>query len=162
MASHITDFDHWVAKNNLPDTFRFAKGWWDYVEIVRRLGSKLGVAAVRVVGQYTIDTPAPEEQLPMPVVALEQPGALVALTWDFGIACRWPREWTLSILRRSPYGGPTFGLFDPRFDLRRERVVRLPPALVFGPYHDNPAEFSCEVEDEWDVATLLRLVLYET
>jgi len=33
---------------------------------------------------------------------------------------------------------------------------------VFAPYGDNQAEFSCELEDEWDVATFLRLVLHET
>ena len=54
----------------------------------------------------------------MPAVALVGDGVTVALKWDFGAACRWPREWTVSVRRRSPYLGPTFGLFDPGLDLR--------------------------------------------
>jgi hypothetical protein len=32
---------------------------------------------------------------------------------------------------------------------------------VFGPYRENASEFTCELEDEWDVATLLRFVFHE-
>ncbi|HKY35750.1 MAG TPA: hypothetical protein VJN18_07425 [Polyangiaceae bacterium] len=150
-----------MTNNTISECFRFGKGWWDYVELLRRLGEKLDATEVRVVGHYLVETPPPEESLPMPVVALERPGALVALKWDFGAACRWPREWTMSIRRRSPYRGPIVGLFDPSFDLRRVTASGLPPSLVFGPYRDNQAEFSCEVSDEWDVAMLLRLVFHE-
>ena len=97
----------------------------------------------------------------MPAVGFTKGSVLVALKWDFGAACRWPREWTLSVRRPAPYLGPTFDLFDPGFDLRRERVDGLSPDFVFGPYRENQVEFSCELEDEWDVANLLRLVLYE-
>jgi len=45
-----------------------------------------------------------------------------------------------------------FGLFDPS----------LSPGYVFGPYRGNQSEFTCELEDEWDVATLLRLIFHET
>ena len=47
-------------------------------------------------------------------------------------------------------------------DLRRLSVEGLSPDLVFGSYRDNQAEFSCELDDEWDVAMLLRLVFHET
>jgi hypothetical protein len=97
----------------------------------------------------------------MPAVALYGKGVTVGLKWDFGKMRMWPLEWTVSVQRRAPYRGPTFGLFDPALDLRRERVGGLSPAWVFGPYRENPAEFSCELEDEWDVATLLRFVLCE-
>jgi hypothetical protein len=157
-----TELDVWVSRNPISEAFRFGKGWSDYVELVRGWGVKLQASAVRVVGHYMVDTPPPEEKLPMPVVALERPGALVALKWDFGVACRWPREWTLSVRRRYAYRGPTFGLFDPCFDLRRECAPGMPLWLVFGPYRDNPAEFSCELTDEWDVATLLRMIMHET
>ena len=84
------------------------------------------------------------------------PGAV-----HFGAACRWPREWTVSVRRRAPYLGPTFGLFDPTIDLRGERNEGLAPAYMFGPYRENPSEFTCELEDDWDVATLLRFVFHE-
>jgi hypothetical protein len=96
----------------------------------------------------------------MPAVVMTGRGVTVALKWDFGAAARWPREWTISVRRPSPYKGPLFGLFDPALDLRRERVDGL-AGYVFGPHSENPAEFTCEVEDEWDVATLLPLVCYE-
>jgi len=37
-----------------------------------------------------------------------------------------------------------------------------PPELVFPAYAKNQAEFTCELDDEWDVMTLLRLVFHET
>lgn len=157
----VTDLDRWVLSNGVPDSFAFSKGFWDYVELVRRLSVKLDIYDVRVVGHYVIDTPPPQEQLPMPAVALTTPRVMVAIKWDFGASCRWPFEWTLSVRRHAPYRGPTFGLFDPACDLRRQVVPGLEPDLVFGPYGENQAEFSCEVEDAGDVATLLRMVFYE-
>ena len=67
----------------------------------------------------------------------------------------------MSVRRRAPYRGPTFGLFDPALDLRGGPVDGFAREWVFGPYLENQAEWSCELEDEWDVATLLRLVLHE-
>ncbi len=154
-----TEFDRWVAGNNIPERFEYAKGWWDYVELIRRFADKFDLPDVRVVGHYVIRTPPPEEKLPMPAVALTKGDVLIALKWDFGAGCRGPREWTVSIRRRTPYLGPTFNLFDPQFDLRRERVDGLDADLVFGPYRENPSEFSCELVDDWDVATLLQFIL---
>jgi hypothetical protein len=65
------------------------------------------------------------------------------------------------VRRRSPYRGPTFGLFDAALDLRASPLEGFGPDWVFGPYRENQAEFSCELEDEWDVAAFLRLVLHE-
>jgi len=156
-----TDFDRWVSQNNIPDEYEYGKGWWDYVELVRRFADKHGLEDVRVIGRYVVRTPPPEEELPMPAVALTGPGAVVALKWDFGAGCRWPREWTVSVRRRLPYQGPTFGLFHPELDLRGEGVDGLSPDYVFAPFAENQAEFTCEVEDEWDVATLLRFVFHQ-
>jgi hypothetical protein len=159
--ARISGFDRWVADNSIPASFEYAKGWWDYVELIRRFHAKFAIDDVRVVGHYTIDTPPPEEKLPMPAVLLSARRVAVALRWDFGKMRRWPLEWTVSIRRESPYRGPTFGLFDAALDLRAESVQGLSPEWLFGAYSDNPAEFSCELGDEWDVATLMRLVLHE-
>ena len=158
----VTEFDRWVGANNIPTRFEYGKGWWDYVELVRRFASKFDIEDVRVVGHYVVHTPPPEEKLPMPAVALTRRAVLVALKHDFGGLARWPKEWTVSVRRTTPYRGPILGLFDPTVDLRQLRVDGLAPDFVFAPYRDNQAEFSCELEDEWDVATLLRLVLHET
>ena len=158
---NLTGFDRWVAENNIPRRFEYARGWWDYIELVRRFAAKFEVDDVRVVGHYVVHTPPPEEELPMPAVMLARECAMVAIKWDFGALCRWPKEWTVSVRRRSPYLGPTFGLFDPSQDLRGYRVPGLEPDFVFPAYRQSAAEFSCEVDDEWDVATLLRFVFHE-
>jgi hypothetical protein len=157
----ITELERWVGQNSLPPRSLYAKGRWDYVEVLRKLSAKLGIEDVRVVGHYVVETPPPEELLPMPVVALAGHGTTVALKWDFGAAARWPREWTLSVRRSSPYRGPLFGLFDATLDLRGARLDGLAPAWVFGAYCDDQAQFSCELEDEWDVMMLLRMIFYE-
>ena len=73
----------------------------------------------------------------MPAVALARGTFLVALKHDFGGLARWPKEWTVSVRRPTPYRGPIFGLFDPTADLRQLRVDGLAPDLVFGAYRDN-------------------------
>jgi hypothetical protein len=150
------------ARTTIPSQFEYGKGWWDYVELIRRFAAKFEIEDVRVVGHYVVHTPPPEEKLPMPAVALTRRGVLAALKYDFGALARWPREWTVSIRRPTPYRGQTVGLFDATIDLRNLPVEGLSPDLVFAPYRDNQAEFSCELTDEWDVATLLRLVFHET
>ena len=160
-AAPISDFDRWVADNNIAESYAYSKGWWDYVEVVRRLAAKFDVHDVAVVGRYVVSTPPPEERLPMPAVALRKPGATVVLKHDFGKMRAWPLEWTVSVSRRSAYVGPVFELFDPTIDLRRYAAEGLAPDWLFGAYLENPAEFTCELEDEWDVATLLRLIFHE-
>jgi hypothetical protein len=158
----VTEFDRWVGENNIPARFEYGKGWWDYVELVRRFANKFDIDDVRVVGHYIVRTPPPQEELPMPAVALIRTGATVGLKYDFGAISRWPNEWIVSVQRRSPYLGPTFGLFDPMHDVRSAGPVDgLAPNLVFPPYHESHAQFTCELQDEWDVATLLRLVFHE-
>ena len=61
----VTAFDEWVGENNIPERFEYGKGWWDYVELVRRFASKFDVEEVRVVGHYIVHTPPPEEELPI-------------------------------------------------------------------------------------------------
>lgn len=68
-----------MGENNIPSDFEYGKGWWDYVELVRRFASKFDVEDVRVVGHYVVHTPPPEEQLPMPAVALIRRDTIVPL-----------------------------------------------------------------------------------
>ncbi len=71
----VTEFDRWVGENNIPTHFEYGKGWWDYVEVVRRFATKFDIEDVRVVGHYVVHTPPPEEKLPMPAVALTRRGS---------------------------------------------------------------------------------------
>lgn len=76
----VTSFDRWVSENNIPTSFEYGKGWWDYVEMVRRFATKLDVEDVLVVCHYVIRTPPPEERLPMPGVALVGRGLTIAMS----------------------------------------------------------------------------------
>jgi len=159
----VSDFDRWVGENNIPRTFEYGKGWWDYVELVRRFADFLDTDDVRVIGHYIVETPPPCERLPMPAVAISKPGVLFALRYDFGrLSMRaGMREWAVSVQRRSPYLGPLFGLIDEAEDLRDEKLDGLGPEFLFGPYREDPARFTCLVRDEWDLATLMRLLAHE-
>ncbi|HUH04645.1 MAG TPA: hypothetical protein VML75_21765 [Kofleriaceae bacterium] len=159
----LWDFDRWVNDNNIPATFEYTKGWWDYIELVRRLADHVGASAVRVVGHYYVDTPPPCERLPMPAVAIDARGVTFALRYDFGdFSIRSGlREWTISVQRSSPYLGPLFGLIAETEDLREADLDGLRPGHIFGPYRDNPARFTALVRDEWDVAMLMRIMSHE-
>jgi hypothetical protein len=160
----ISEFDKWVNDNNIPESFEYGKGWWDYVELVRRFAARLDTEDVRVIGHYVVDTPPPCERLPMPAVAISIPGVTVALRFDFG---SWSlkheeiSEWVVSVDRRSPYRGPLFNLFDENLDLRTIGVDGLAPDFLFGSYRQDPSRFSCLLRDEWDVATLIHIMAHE-
>ncbi len=160
----ISEFDRWVSDNNIPETYEYSKGWWDYVELVRRFASRFETEDVRLIGHYVVDTPPPCERLPMPAVAISIPGLTVALRFDFGswsLKHKEISEWVVSVDRRSPYRGPVFGLFDENIDLRGLNVDGLAPDYLFGSYRQDPARFSCLIRDEWDLATLLRILAHE-
>jgi hypothetical protein len=153
-----------VSGNNIAETFEYAKGWWDYVELVRRFAYRLDTDDVRVVGDCFVDTPPPCERLPMPAVAILARGVTFALRFDFGswsLKHREICEWVVSVERRSRYVGPLFGLFDETEDLRLQGVDGLAPDYLFGSYRQDQARFSCLVRDEWDVAALMRILARE-
>src|SRR5262249_28386985 len=77
----ISPFDRWVNDNNISDTFEYAKGWWDYIELVRRFAFRLDAEDIRVVGHYVVDTPPPRERLPMPAVAIVTPSVTFAMRY---------------------------------------------------------------------------------
>ena len=159
----IWSFDRWVNDNNIPTSFEYGKGWWDYVELVRRFASYLEADDVRVVGHYHVDTPPPSEQLPMPALAIDTTGVTFALRYDFGsFSLRHDlREWAVSVKRRSPYHGPWFGLIRETEDLRNAGLDGLSPDHVFGPYRENSARFTALLRNEWDVAALMRILAHE-
>jgi hypothetical protein len=101
----VSRFDQWVGDNNIPPSFEYGKGWWDYVELVRRFAVQLDTEDVFVIGHYVVETPPPCERLPMPAVAISKPGVTFALRFDFGsLSLRLgSREWAVSVRRRSQY-----------------------------------------------------------
>lgn len=151
----LTSFDRWVNDNNPPVHLEYGKGWWDYIEILRRLMGKFGIEEAEVIGTYAMKTPPPHEKLHMPVVKMKMRGVEFIVKYDFGTV---PETWTVSVHNPGAKAGPTLGLFDEKMDLRLKRVDGLRAQWVYPPYSGSPAQFSCELEDEWDLAALLRLV----
>lgn len=161
-ASH---FDRWVSDNNIPETFEYGDAWWNYVETIRRFAAWLHSDDVRVVGHYVVDTPPPCERLPMPAVAIATPAATFALRFDFGswsLKHREICEWVVSVDRRSAYRGPLFGLLDETRDLRPLAIEGLSPDHLFGSYRQDQSRFSCLLRDEWEVATVMRILAHES
>ena len=144
-------FDQWVNDNNPAEHLEYGKGWWDYVGVLQRIAWKFGIDHIDVVGTYIVDTPPPQEQIEMPVVRLRAATAELIIKHDFAA---FPVEWTISV-RTSQTPGTTLGLFDPR--RRLDSIPGFEPSWVYPAFADSPQQFSCEVEDEWDLVTLLGL-----
>jgi hypothetical protein len=158
----VSHFDVWVSEHNPDPELEYGKGFWDYVEMLRRLIDKFDAEHARVVGTYVVHTPPPEEELPMPAVAFDVRGVRFALKFDFGATADWPYEWIATVVRRSPYVGPVFGLFEQDHDLSSHAsLTGLPRELILGSFRKNPSAFTCRLVDEWDVATLVRLLSHE-
>lgn len=71
---------------------------------------------------------------------------------------RWPASFIVSV--DSTEAIPSlFGLFDPTLDLRVGGApADMDSSCIFGPYKENHCRFSCELEDEWDLAMLIRIL----
>jgi hypothetical protein len=152
----ISDFDAWVGEHNPASNLEYGKAWWDYVEIIRRLVDKFSATDIRVIDTYVVYTPPPEEELPMPAVAFVVNGTAFAVKWDFGRCPRWPHQWTVSIQRTAPYSGTTLHLFDEHADVR-DVADGFGPDFTLPPYAESRQQFTCVVDDELDVAALIRI-----
>lgn len=148
------DFDRWVNDNNPDEQLQYRKGWWDYIELIRRLMWKFDAQAAQVVATYVMGTPPPQEELLMPVV-----GFSVGLTdyiakYNFGV---FPERWTVSIRNATSRVRPILGLFDDQKDLRGNAIDGFENQWIQGSYRGDPTCFTCEVSDEWDLSALVRL-----
>lgn len=148
--------DHWVNNNNPADHLQYRKGWWDYIVTLRRLAWKFNVDCLEVVGTYKMGTPPPEEILLMPVVKLVAGATEFIVKYDFGT---FPEAWTVSVKAAANMHQSTLGLFRTDAELRGKTIDGFDSSMIFGPYAENPAQFTCEVEDEWDLAALFWIVM---
>jgi hypothetical protein len=153
----VLSLDEWVSQNNPSADAEYAKGFWDLVEFARLLEDKFKPTSVFVAGTYVVRTPPPEEELVVPIVGLKFEKATIVLEQDFA---RWPDEWRVGVKLEKLYRGPLLGLFDPskRVGGNREAVEELGQL----PFAENQRAFTCSVHDEWDVATLVRLMVTDS
>jgi hypothetical protein len=150
-----TSFNRWVNDNNPSAHLEYGKGWWDYVEILQRLIDKFGIEEPEVVGTYLMKTPPPQEELLMPVVKLKMKDAELIVKYDFGT---FPERWTISANTSKALVGSTLGLFNKNTDLRLMTVNGFQPEWLYPPYRESQTRFSCELRDEWDLATFIRFI----
>ncbi len=156
-TNQAIDFNRWVNDNNPDERLEYRKGWWDYIEIVRRLAGKFDIEDrdIQVVSTYLMKTPPPCEELLMPVLRLKTPNIQFTIKYDFGV---YPEAWTVGVQSGLDTGPTTLGLFDPGRDLRAKAIAGFEKDWIYGPFSENTRQFTCDVQDEWDVACLFRLV----
>lgn len=92
------------------------------------------------------------------VVKLKMKNAELIVKYDFGT---FPETWTVSTKSSTAHVGPTLGLFNRKTDVRLRTVSGFEPGWVYPPYCESQTRFSCELQDEWDLAAFIRLVLNE-
>lgn len=148
------DFDRWVNNNNPDEQLQYRKGWWDYIELIRRLMWKFETREAQVVATYVMGTPPPQEELLMPVVRFAVGSTQYIVKYDFGV---YPERWTVSISNATSTVRPILGLFDDQQDLRGNVIAGFESKWIHGAYCSDPTHFSCEIHDEWDLAALVRL-----
>ena len=141
MAGNLL-FSQWMKKSDRSESVR------RYGEIILRLMEKFDLGDPKVQGEYSV---AGED---WPLLKLEVKTTELIVRYEPG---RWPNALVVSVHSSAPIGS-VFGLFDPTLDLRIDAVEGMQPSLVYGPYRDNQSQFSCELEDEWDLAMLVRIV----
>jgi hypothetical protein len=157
-VSSSEHFDRWVAENNPASHLSYGKGWWDYIELVRRLTHKFELERVEVISTYLMQTPPPYEELLMPVVSLWRRGLRVILAWDFGPLYG---GWCVNMDRGRPIDLPATFLPAMRPEPGWGRLQTKLPAWLYSPYQPNCNKFSCALDDELDLACLLRLLITE-
>ena len=141
MAGNL-HFSQWMEKTERSEAIR------GYGEIILRLLEKFDLGDPEVKGEYSV---AGET---WPLLKFQVKTTDMIVRYEPG---RWPNAVVVSVHASSPIGS-VFGLFDPTLDLRIDAVDGMQTSLIFGPYRENQSQFSCELEDEWDLAMLVRIV----
>lgn len=151
----ILDFDRWVNDNNPDPKLSYGKGWWDFVEIIRRLAWRLDLKDISTAATFALHTPPPPEVLNSPVVRILTPQYCVYLKEDFG---QFSAPWTLSVERYTQGTIANLALFLAD-ELPDQRSLQgFESDWVFPPFSESETRFTARVEDELDVYAILRLL----
>ncbi|HBS06005.1 MAG TPA: hypothetical protein DEA96_13645 [Leptospiraceae bacterium] len=119
-----------------------------YGQIVRRLIDKFDLDEPEVLGEYELGGES------WPVIAISVKSARMILRYEPG---RWPASFLITVESTAPVPS-LFGLFDPTLDMSGETLPGMKPEWLHGPYRADQRNFSCELEDEWDLAMLVRIL----
>lgn len=119
-----------------------------YCDTIARLMEKFDLDEPEVLAEYELGDAI------FPVVSLQVKSSQLILRYEPG---GWPSTFIVSV--DSPTAIPSlFGLFDPTLDLSDQSIAGMKKDWLFGSYRKNQSRFSCEIEDEWDLAMLVRIL----
>lgn len=162
--------DKWVVINNVsPKEKNYSTGWWDYIELVRKIEEKTN-AKIEVFSEYEIMTPPPSEFLKLPLIKLSYSDADIYIKEDFSnggfLDC-----WMVSVISKKEIVNLRKHINDVKtkkeliergflervFD--KEIKVFKKENLLFNSYNDNQKKFTFTVEDEYDLFTALNIII---
>lgn len=162
--------NNWITENHiLQEKKNYSKGWWDYIELVRKIESKTN-AKVEVFSEYEIMTPPPSEFLKLPLIKLSYSDADIYIKEDFSnggfLDC-----WMVSVISKKEVINirkhindiktkeklKEKGFLDKVYD--NQIKVFKNENLLFNGYNDNQKKFTFTVEDEYDLFTALNIII---
>lgn len=162
--------NNWITENHiLQEKKNYSKGWWDYIELVRRIESKTN-AKIEVFSEYEIMTPPPSEFLKLPLIKLSYSDADIYIKEDFSnggfLDC-----WMVSVVSKKEIINirkhindiktkeelKEKGFLDKVYD--NQIKVFKKENLLFNSYNDNQKKFTFTVEDEYDLFTALNIII---
>lgn len=160
----------WVEINNISQKEKnYSSGFWDYIELVRKIEEKTN-AKVDVYAEYEIITPPPSEFLKLPLIKLSYSDADIYIKEDFSnggfLDC-----WMVSVISKKEIVNLRKHINDVKtkkeliergflervFD--KEIKVFKKENLLFNSYNDNQKKFTFTVEDEYDLFTALNIII---
>jgi hypothetical protein len=161
-------FNRWVGENNVDPKLNYGKGWWEYIEFVRRISEKLN-ATVFVVDTFQMGTPPPEEVLTMPVFLLETQNHDFYIKESFSYGGFFD-QWLISVNCKSD--GVTCDISKYINPLTKIEVQGFREGfiddvkmgftkndLIFESYSENnKVKFTGTVEDELELFSLLNII----
>ncbi len=153
-----TLFNQWVNDNNPRDDLSYRKGWWEFIEQIRYLASRLNIddQSISTVATFTLYTPPPEEELTSPIILLETDKYCAYIKEDFGRF--WESSWIVSVIGSSPMDIPSIEVFISEMDLDTKAKEGFKAEWILPPYKTGTTGFSCMAVDKFDVYGLLRLI----
>ena len=162
--------DNWITENHiLQEKKNYSKGWWDYIELVRKIESKTN-AKIEVFSEYEIMTPPPSEFLKLPLIKLSYSDADIYIKEDFSnggfLDC-----WMVSVVSKKEIINirkhindiktkeelKEKGFLDKVYD--NQIKVFKKENLLFNSYNDNQKKFTFTVEDEYDLFTAINIIV---
>ena len=146
----------WVNDNNPDESLSYRKGWWDYIEFIYRIMQKFKTDDAEVVGTFEMRTPPPRETLTMPVVKIVIGNLTAVVRLDFS---KVSDVWIVSISRSSEYAESNINFLQDDIDNLDVPVPGFPDEYLFGSFNNNKRKFTCLPKDEYDVVTLLTVLV---